>query len=63
MADALRVRERSLAASRELTLPKRLQSLLGRDWTIAYLFMLPTVILMGGLIAFPFPWGVLHQFH
>jgi multiple sugar transport system permease protein len=37
-----------------LTLQKRLQNTLGRDWAVAYVFMAPTVILMGGLIAYPF---------
>ena len=37
-----------------VTLSKRLQNVLGRDWNVAYVFMLPTVILMGGIIAYPF---------
>lgn len=36
------------------TLGKRVQELLGRDWGVAYAFMLPTVVLMGTIIAFPF---------
>jgi multiple sugar transport system permease protein len=32
----------------------RLEELLGKDWSVAWVFMLPTVILMGGLIAYPF---------
>lgn len=28
--------------------------MLGKDWRVAYIFMAPTVILMGGLIAYPF---------
>lgn len=36
------------------TLYKRLQNVLGRDWAPAYVFMAPTVILMGGIIAYPF---------
>jgi multiple sugar transport system permease protein len=32
----------------------RLQSLLGRDWHVAYVFVLPTLLLLGGLIAYPF---------
>jgi multiple sugar transport system permease protein len=31
-----------------------LQHLLGRDWHVAYVFVLPTIILLGGLIAYPF---------
>lgn len=32
----------------------RLQNLLGRDWHVAYVFVLPTLLLLGGLIAYPF---------
>lgn len=32
----------------------RLQHLLGRDWHVAYVFVLPTLLLLGGLIAYPF---------
>jgi multiple sugar transport system permease protein len=35
-------------------LSKRLETLLGKDWKVAWLFMAPTAILMGGLIAYPF---------
>lgn len=34
--------------------PFRLKSLLGRDWKIAYLFVLPMVVLLVGLIFWPF---------
>lgn len=37
-----------------LNLRKRLEDVLGKDWRVAYLFMAPTVILLGGLIAYPF---------
>ena len=30
-----------------------LRNLLGRDWAAAYVFVLPTILLMGGLIAYP----------
>ncbi|MFN8439185.1 MAG: ABC transporter permease subunit [Caldilineaceae bacterium] len=30
-----------------------LRDLLGRDWAAAYVFVLPTILLMGGLIAYP----------
>jgi multiple sugar transport system permease protein len=30
-----------------------LRDLLGRDWVAAYVFVLPTILLMGGLIAYP----------
>lgn len=42
------------AAPLRPTLRKRLQRALGGDWGVAYAFMAPTVILMGGIIAFPF---------
>ncbi|MFH1085842.1 MAG: ABC transporter permease subunit [Chloroflexota bacterium] len=32
----------------------RLRPILGRDFAAAYAFMLPTVLLMGGLVAYPF---------
>ena len=32
----------------------RLQQYLGRDWHVAYVFVLPTLLLLGGLIAYPF---------
>lgn len=32
----------------------RLQHALGRDWTAAYVFVLPTLLLLGGLVAYPF---------
>ena len=32
----------------------RLQHLLGRDWHVAYVFVFPTLLLLGGLIAYPF---------
>jgi len=31
-----------------------LEQVLGKDWAVAWLFIAPTVILMGGLIAYPF---------
>src|SRR5436190_24402233 len=31
-----------------------LRNLLGRDWGAAYVFVLPTIVLMGGLVAYPF---------
>jgi multiple sugar transport system permease protein len=32
----------------------RLRHILGQDWLAAYVFVLPTLVLMGGLIAYPF---------
>ena len=44
--------------SRSLAQPspsaKRLKDLLGPDWQVAYGFMLPTILLMAGIIAVPF---------
>ncbi len=31
-----------------------LRDILGRDWATAYVFVLPTILLLGGLIAYPF---------
>lgn len=45
----------SLARSRPaLTLGKRLKQILGPDWQEAYVFMLPTVLLLGLVVAYPF---------
>jgi len=52
MAEAIQARE-SVAPPRA-TLAKRLQRALGQDWSTAYVLMAPTIILMGGLIAYPF---------
>jgi multiple sugar transport system permease protein len=38
----------------KVKLAKRMQRALGQDWSTAYVLMAPTVILMGGLIAYPF---------
>lgn len=38
----------------DVPLARRLRNMFGPDWSVAWLFMLPTIILMGGLIAFPF---------
>src|SRR5215212_2180941 len=40
--------------SSERPLRVRLQQLLGRDWHVAYVFVLPTILLLGGLVAYPF---------
>ena len=54
MTDALHAQPRAAAPSLQPSLTKRLQRTLGQDWNVAYIFMAPTVILMGGLIAYPF---------
>jgi multiple sugar transport system permease protein len=53
MANAALVDQGSLPEPR-LTLKQRLEAILGKDWTVAWIFMLPTVLFMGGLIAYPF---------
>lgn len=40
----------------------RLQPLLGKDWAAAYLFILPSVLILGGLIAYPFARAVYISF-
>ncbi len=40
--------------TRRQTLSVSLKRILGRDWAAAYLFVLPTLLLLGGLIAYPF---------
>ena len=37
-----------------VSVTKRLEKLLGKDWKIALVFLLPIVILIGGLILYPF---------
>jgi len=54
MADVLPTQSRVATPVLQQTLTKRLQRTLGQDWNVAYIFMAPTVILMGGLIAYPF---------
>ena len=43
-----------LFRSAPVTQPSRVSNILGRDWKIAMLFVLPIVIIMGGLIVWPF---------
>lgn len=42
--------------------PFRLRNILGRDWKIAYLFVFPMVLLMAGLIFWPFISAILMSF-
>jgi multiple sugar transport system permease protein len=42
---------------------KSTQRILGRDWPTAYLFVLPTVLLLFGLIGYPFVRAVYLSFH
>jgi multiple sugar transport system permease protein len=50
------------AAATEIPLSRRLKILLGQDWNVAWLFMIPTVVLMGGIILFPFLRAVYQSF-
>ena len=43
-------------------LSRRLKITLGQDWSVAWLFMIPTVLLMGGIIAYPFSRAVYESF-
>jgi multiple sugar transport system permease protein len=55
MADAATIdRTVTQAAPKENGLRHRLEGILGKDWGVAWVFMLPTIVLMGGLIAYPF---------
>ena len=42
---------------------KSTQRILGRDWPTAYLFVLPTVLLLFGLIGYPFVRAIYLSFH
>jgi multiple sugar transport system permease protein len=39
------------------------ERLLGRDWRVAYLFFLPTALLLGGLVAYPFFYAIWLSLH
>jgi multiple sugar transport system permease protein len=54
MADAVKVARAVPRAVPRMTLRYRLEQALGKDWAVAWIFIAPTVILMGGLIAYPF---------
>ena len=43
-----------IAQTESLFSPRRMQNLLGRDWTVAYPFVLPMMLIMVGLILWPF---------
>src|SRR5262245_53736058 len=42
--------------------PRRIEALLGRDWKVALLFILPLVVIMVGLICWPFINAILLSF-
>jgi len=50
------------AVAAEVPLSRRLKIMLGQDWNVAWLFMVPTVVLMGGIILFPFLRAVYQSF-
>lgn len=54
MAQTSYVGQGVATTSRKKTLSVTLKNLLGRDWAAAYVFVLPTLLLLGGLIAYPF---------
>ena len=58
-------RSHQLASKPGQTQPwfKRSQRILGRDWPTAYLFVLPTALLLFGLIGYPFVRAVYLSFH
>src|SRR5690606_282247 len=41
-------------SARKKSMTVALKSVLGRDWAAAYVFVFPTLFLLGGLIAYPF---------
>src|SRR4051794_2560976 len=41
---------------------KTSQRVLGRDWPVAYLFVLPTILLLFGLVGYPFVRGLVLSF-
>lgn len=47
------VRSRKALGPARPSLRRRLADVLGKDWTVAWAFMAPTSILMGGIIAYP----------
>jgi len=53
MANIVTAQDAATLARRTLR-KKRFELVLGRDWRVAYALMAPTVILMGGLIGYPF---------
>ncbi len=54
MTNVVRTDKALTATAPPVTLSKRLHNALGRDWGWAWFLMLPTVLLMGGIIAYPF---------
>jgi multiple sugar transport system permease protein len=51
-----------VAVGRPLSRSKRIERVLGRDWKVALPFVLPLIVLMGGLILWPFINAILISF-
>ena len=43
-----------ISSTRTTSVTKRLENVLGKDWKIALIFLLPILLLIGGLILYPF---------
>ncbi|MDF2983945.1 MAG: transporter permease subunit, partial [Devosia sp.] len=54
MVDQAQVNTAVGRTMRPMSVARRVRGILGRDWKIAYLFVLPMVLLMAGLIFWPF---------
>ena len=54
MVDQAQVDSAPVRAARPMSTARRLQAILGRDWKIAILFILPMAVIMVGLIFWPF---------
>jgi len=54
MVDHAQANPVAVRPTRPLSVFRRVKGILGRDWKIAYLFVLPMVVLMAGLIFWPF---------
>jgi len=54
MVDQAQVDSTPVRAARPTSTARRLQAILGRDWKIAILFILPMAVIMVGLIFWPF---------
>ena len=61
--ESVRQIPRTVPASRGATFRKRSQRWLGHDWTIAYVFIAPLVILLVGLIAYPLTRALILSFY
>ncbi|MEX1019610.1 MAG: ABC transporter permease subunit [Litorilinea sp.] len=62
MSQQTTVLEQRTSFTPDRTFGKRLKTWLGADYQTAYLFVLPMVVLLGGLIAYPFARAVIMSF-